>query len=57
MRLDEKRGSRIKAEMEGNIFEQEQWPNMIDYMTDAMVKLKGTFVEPLKKLNQQLKSK
>lgn len=38
-RLDEKRACRIKSEAEGNIFDQDRWPAMIDYMTDAMIRL------------------
>ena len=29
----------MKAEAEGNIYDQERWKEMIDYMTDAMVRL------------------
>jgi hypothetical protein len=38
-RLDERQVSRVKAEAEGNIYDQERWEEMIDYMTDAMVRL------------------
>lgn len=38
-RLDEKRACRIKSEAEGNIFDHDRWPAMIDYMTDAMIRM------------------
>ena len=38
-RLDDKRACRVKAEAEGNIYERERWEEMIEYMTDAMVRL------------------
>lgn len=38
-RLDDKQGCRVKAEAAGNIYERERWQEMIDYMTDAMVRL------------------
>jgi len=55
-RLDDKRACRIKSEKEGNIFEEEQWPEMIEFMTDAMVRMEEAFKEPLKKLNKELKN-
>jgi hypothetical protein len=38
-RLDDRQVSRVKAETEGNIYDQERWEEMIEYMTDAMVRL------------------
>jgi Domain of unknown function (DUF4268) len=38
-RLDDKRACRIKYQQEGNIFEPDQWPEMINFMVDAMVRL------------------
>ena len=38
-RVDDGQFSRVKAEAEGNIYDQERWKEMIDYMTDAMVRL------------------
>lgn len=38
-RLDEKRACRIKAESAGDVFDSELWPEMIDFMTDAMVRM------------------
>ena len=42
-RLEGKRACRIKAEQDGNIFDRDRWPAMIDYMVDAMVRLDRTF--------------
>lgn len=54
-RLDDNVACRIKLEGPGNIFEQEQWPEMIDFMVDAMVRVEKAFHEPLKKINRLLK--
>lgn len=56
-RLDDKRACRIKAEVPGNIFEREQWPAMINFMTDAMVRMERIFKEPLAIINRQLRGK
>jgi hypothetical protein len=45
-----KRASRVKCEKSGNIFEREQWPAMVDFMADAMVRLETSFKEPLAEL-------
>jgi hypothetical protein len=37
--LEDRQVSRVKAEAEGNIYDEERWEGMIDYMTDAMVRL------------------
>lgn len=42
-RLDGKLASRIKAEQIGNVFDRDQWPNMTNYMLDAMIRLDNTF--------------
>lgn len=55
-RLDDKQASRIKLERPGNIFEQEQWPEMIKFMVSAMVRFEKAFNEPLKKVSAELKS-
>jgi CRISPR/Cas system CSM-associated protein Csm3 (group 7 of RAMP superfamily) len=55
-RLEHRRACRIKSEAEGNIFEREQWPQMIEFMTDAMVQIEKAFKEPLSKINQELKT-
>ena len=38
-RLDDKRACRIKYQQDGNIFEPDQWPEMINFMVNAMVRL------------------
>lgn len=55
--LDDKRACRIKAEMAGNIFEREQWPALIEFMVDAMVRMEKAFKEPLASINRKLRSK
>ncbi len=55
-RLDKKRACRIKVETEGNVYEEEVWTEMIEFMTDAMVKLEAAFRKPLADLNTELKT-
>ena len=44
-RLDDKRGSRIKSEIEGNIFEEASWGELIPSMVDRMVRLERSQME------------
>ncbi|NSY16297.1 DUF4268 domain-containing protein [Neorhizobium sp. AL 9.2.2] len=46
-RLDDKRACRIKAERPGNVFDREQWPELIDYMVDAVIRLERAFRDRL----------
>jgi len=46
-RLDRARASFIKCEMPGSIYDSDQWPTLIKFMTDAMVKMENAFKEPL----------
>ncbi|RWE85111.1 DUF4268 domain-containing protein [Mesorhizobium sp.] len=46
-RLDDKRACRIKAEMPGDIFDKTRWPQMIDTMVNAMVRLENAFRKQL----------
>ena len=55
-RLDTKRGCRIKAESPGNVFDRDQWGNMISFMTDVMYRLELAIKEPLKQVGEQLKN-
>jgi len=55
-RLDEKRGCRIKAKSEGNVFERERWNEMIDFMTSAMCSLESSIKAPLKEVGIQVKN-
>lgn len=54
-RLDEKRASRIKASMSANIFDKDQWDSMIQFMTDAMVKLELAIKQPLSSIGSELR--
>jgi hypothetical protein len=56
-RLDHRRASRIKCETEANIFEREDWPVMIEFMTYAMVRIEKAFRDPLQKLNTDVRSR
>lgn len=42
-RLETKRACRIKAEEPADVFDEEQWPEMIRSMTDAMVRMERVF--------------
>ena len=55
-RLDSARACRIKFEKPANIFEEEQWSDMINFMTDAMINLESTFKPYLSQVNNMLKS-
>ena len=55
--LEGKRACRIKSEMAGNIFDRDQWPAMIDFMTDAMVRMENAFREPLAAINRKLRTR
>lgn len=55
-RLNGKRACRIKAEHEGNISNEEQWPMMIQIMTDSTVRLEAALKEPLTDINERLKT-
>jgi hypothetical protein len=54
--LETKRACRIKAETEGNIFDAELWPSMIEFMTDAMVRMERAFQEPITRINAELRA-
>lgn len=57
-RLDDKKGSDIVYRLTGvSVFNKDDWQKMINFMTDAMIRLEKTLKDPLKKVNQQLKSK
>ena len=43
--------------MAGNIFDRDQWPAMIDFMTDAMVRMESVFREPLAAINRKLRNR
>lgn len=56
-RLDNRRASRIKAETEANIFERDDWPGMIEFMTDAMARIEKALREPLQKIRVELQGR
>ena len=56
-RLDEKKASRISLTQPFDGFSDENWPAMIDWLCQHIVKLEGAFTEPLTHLNKQLKSR
>jgi hypothetical protein len=56
-RLDGKRASRIKASFDGNVFDDEQWPTMIETMTDSMVRLESALKPHLVDFNEKLKAR
>lgn len=55
-RLDNRRACRIKAEIRADVFEKEEWPRMVAFMTDAMVDLEKAFREPLRQIGTELKA-
>jgi hypothetical protein len=55
-RLELKRACRIKAEADGDIFERDRWPEMIEYMVDMMLRLEQAFRGPLQQISRALKS-
>ena len=54
-RLEDKRACRIKAETPSNVFEKENWPEMIEFMCDSMLQLEKVFKKPIKKIGASLK--
>lgn len=57
-RMDEKVTCRIKVQLDGvSYFEESDWPRMIDYLIDVSVRMERAFKEPIRKLNNYLKSK
>lgn len=55
--LEGKRACRIKSELPGNIFDRDQWPAMIEFMTGAMERMESAFKEPLAAVNRELRSR
>lgn len=53
-RLDGKRACRVKAEVSANVFDKDQWLEMISFMTDRMIRLERTFGQPLQHAAQAL---
>ena len=55
-RLDDKKASRICYAHPFDGFNDENWPDMIEWLHEHFVKLEEAFTEPLALLNQQLRS-
>ena len=55
-RLNEKCASRVKVEINASLFEQSNWEQTFEFMTDAMIKFEKVFRDPLKKLGPDLPS-
>ena len=54
-RLNDKKASRIRCQLEGvNYFDEDDWPEMIDFMVDALDRLALAFRKPLKEVRQKL---
>jgi hypothetical protein len=51
--LEDRRACRIKCEMPGNIFDPDQWTALIEFMTDAMVRMEKAFKEPLADISRR----
>ena len=56
-RMDEYRKSRISCSHPFDGFNDENWPDVIEWLCRHIVKLEEAFSEPLGRLNQQLKSR
>lgn len=53
--LDSKKGARIKYQIENvNIFNREDWPKMIEFLTDSMSRLERATKKPLKEVRAKL---
>jgi len=56
-RLEDKRACRIKYEnSDFNVFDKTQWDDMVEYMTDGMIRFVEALKEPLKKVSFKLKT-
>ena len=55
-RLDGKKASRICQSRPFDGYDEENWPEMIEWLCQQIVKLEQAFTEPLASLNQQLNS-
>ncbi len=55
-RLDDKKSSRISHSQPFDGFDDENWPAMIEWLCQHIVKLEEAFSEPLARLNRRLRS-
>ena len=56
LRLDKKKASRITFSRSFDGFNESNWPDMVDWLREHIVRLEKAFSEPLAQLNQQFKS-
>jgi hypothetical protein len=56
-RLDDKRASRIKAEVPGDPFDEAQRPELMSFMIDAMTRLERALKDPLARIQARLRAK
>ncbi|KQW83548.1 hypothetical protein ASC89_27785 [Devosia sp. Root413D1] len=56
-RLDHRRASRVKAEIETDIYDTTEWPRMIEFMADAMVRMERAMRDPLRTIAPELKAR
>jgi len=54
-KLETKRACRIKTEASGNVFDKDLWEEMIEFMTDGMVRLDKVLKPSLKSIGEKLK--
>lgn len=57
LRLDDKKASRVYYSRRFDGFNPENWPEMIDWLCEHIVKLDKAFSEPLARLSQDLKAR
>ena len=55
-RLDDKKSSRISHSQPFDGFDDENWPAMIEWLCQHIIKLEDAFSEPLARLNRRLRS-
>lgn len=56
-KLETKRACRIKYQRSDyNVFEKENWSEMVEFLTNSMINLEKAFAEPLKKLDYFLRN-
>ena len=54
-RLDDKRSCRIKLQGDGNLYQKELWPDMIENIVDSLIRIEKAFEKPLNDLSRYLK--
>jgi len=56
-RQDANRYCRIKHGTDTDIYQRETWPDIIAFMTDAMVRMEKAFRKPIQKLNAEMSTR